>query len=686
MVVNMDFKNLKWTEIDSEIKNEIVEIMEFYKKNRSAIKSTILKIIEEIKNIAQNYDPFTLLTYIMSYITSGAPTDHYGEVGQKLLCHLEYALSLITALEGEKSNIQPPPNVISDFIKKIIQIFNLLVFYYQTEEKKDKYREVRVNSITTFITTRGDSYPSHHIALIKGLFSPHENFLKRHFSFNIDNYFQYIKEIENQLNKSLKDFNLTFENHKSDLKDESIIKKLADDYRQIYVIHPNVDLPEEFLNLFSISLGDNSVFNEWKIPLWPLNDSEIYNKPLIRLRGKYYAFGISILNSNIKNILENLIQRKDAHYFSRSYEKARGKWLELIGSKCFKKIFPDTEVYGRLYYPLSEDPNDKTDTDGLILFDNNILIIEAKATKYKIPARRGSLKSIKEFVNNTIDKAYVQAKRTKEYIQKNNIARFEDETGKEILVETGKYENFFLINVTLEKLNFISSRLHDVKDLGFIEGNLWPWSVYINDLRVISKIIESPSIFLSYLINRLEENNRNKLLTSDELDYFMYFLEAQMGIYDSKLNGLKLGVIDQMTMKLDAYYYYGSKKPIFKIPKRIKEIIKILEIQRNSGFSKVTLFLLNLPQSQMTEFARRIKSHARRSRQQKKDKLSFYGTEKNNTIMLLIIRMHSASQEWDIGKNKLREAMKEKNKEEGIFFMCYKKDDKISWNFEFLTH
>ena len=145
-------------------------------------------------------------------------------------------------------------------------------------------------------------------------------------------------------------------------------------------------------------------------------------------------------------ILEKWIIDKDKHYYSKSFIKKRGKILEIYALELFKKMLPRSEIYHDLFYEIVENGKTKRpQTDGLVIYDNILFIIEAKSNLLPISARRGSIKSIDDSISEIIDNAYHQAKRTKKFIIESENPKFEYENGNEAitLYNTDKFENIF---------------------------------------------------------------------------------------------------------------------------------------------------------------------------------------------------------------------------------------------------
>jgi len=76
-------------------------------------------------------------------------------------------------------------------------------------------------------------------------------------------------------------------------------------------------------------------------------------------------------------LFEGLIREKDTVYFETAFQKARGKYLVSTALNHFAALLPTAKVYPSLYYEAVIDGKKaRCETDGLILFDKNLFIIE----------------------------------------------------------------------------------------------------------------------------------------------------------------------------------------------------------------------------------------------------------------------------------------------------------------------
>ncbi|MBV1766698.1 MAG: hypothetical protein KUA29_00040, partial [Methanobacterium sp.] len=522
-----------------DYKKHIQEI----KDKRPEIKKNIKKNINEIIPLIKEYDPFELLTCISLKNLILDPETYKESTHHGKESYVEYALSLILSIP--KKEVCKPTNekIIKKFnglISEVVDDVNWYFFTEASEGKEDLIKEeIRFMSIAKFIFVRGDSYDEHHLDLLKDLFKIHDSFLEKHFDLTIDDIISGVRNIKSQINDNLtkeldfmvkineshslfKDFTennnldgLSVEEVKIKFNELPEVKEKNKQLNEInnerqrvpFIIRYKDRRMETILKLLSSNFGDNSSFLSFiKAPGWPTNDSIINKKPIIEHEGLYYCFNPNILFRNMREILESWIREKDKTYFEINYQKSRSLFLENKALDYFRSIFPDAEVYNKLFYHVVENgENKRPETDGIIIYDNNIFILEAKSGSFSLSARRGGLKAIERDVAKLIDDAYCQALRTKKYIDENNEPRFEYENGSDALIIKNKrmFKNIFLINITLENLDYFSTRLGSLNAFNLIQGKEWPWSVFINDLRIISELIEFPSEFILYLKNRV---------------------------------------------------------------------------------------------------------------------------------------------------------------------------------------
>lgn len=586
--------------------------------SENTFKEEINQLIKEAIEYSLKLDPFHALATI-SLKNGFIDLEEYSEStfeGREWF--VEYALSLFLSNELIDENRTNSEQDEVSFMKLIERIFSLIRIYYATEDRNKDHNEtdiiLRYNSITDNLFIRGDSYIEHHFELIEEIYAAHDSFFKKHFNVVSRDFIGVVRNIIEQINDNYKKFVMLlgkFNEAKDDCLDD-----VFGDFENPFLVNPSNEIERTIYKLLSSSFGDNKAFLELEhSPGWPINESIVYKRPLIFYKDCFFCFSPQILIRNIGNILEGLIQETDDGYYQSKYQSARGKYLENKSLEYFSKLLPDAQIYNELYYTINDGGEVKRcETDCLIVYDDNIFIIEAKAGKFPSSARRGSVKKIKKGSEKLISNAYDQALRAKNYIVNYDNPTFYNKN-KSIAIsfnERDNIRNIFLINVTLQNISNLSTKLHSLKDIGLLEGSEWPWSVFVNDLRVISELIDSPSIFILYLQRRIKANNFPAFSTHDELDYLMYFFKHGLYLNDKVVKGSSTIIPIGYTEELDRYYnfIYGKvssgDKPHYNISKEYLEFIKSIESTAKAHRTKITTTLLGFDSKTQRDFIKAL--------------------------------------------------------------------------------
>lgn len=630
--------------------DDLKKIRDKIKENRPNMKKGIGEDISKLIETIKQYDPVQLIHNLAFENTIIDPETYKESTSKVHEGRIELALSLVSAIK-DIGNKEPDGETIKNFGLTIEKIRKNVIDYFLTEDNDkigEEEREIREWSIMRLLGIRGNSFSEHHIDLVRELFSPCDNFLNKKYGFSSEDVINCYLDIEKQINNSFQKIVDNVKKIKETQKVFSIfakknIKKFssAEDlfaafretkeskqltneignnpFQNLFEVNPQNEKQKIIYPLLSFNYGDNydPFLTYEKAPGWPTNDSIVYTKPILSCDNKYYCFGPSIFFRNLIGIVESLILKKDKNFFKNKYQdEARKEYLENKTLSYFKALFPDSKIYKNLFYrPNPEDSTQIAETDGIVIFDNNIFIIEVKSGKLSTSARRGSLERIRSDAEDLLDNAYNQAIRTKNYIKNNANPIFEDGKGNKILEikDNTIFKNIYLITSTLDPLDHLSTRLNSLKAIGLINGAEWPWSVFIDDLRVISEIVEFPSEFISFLQHRIRANDFPQFLSIDELDFFMFYLKEGLYFENGNLKNIDRFSPNGYTEDLDRYYDFiagrvsSGDKPKIEISDDFINLIKKIEASKKLGFSQLTTNLLGIDNQSQEEILKAIK-------------------------------------------------------------------------------
>jgi hypothetical protein len=198
--------------------------------------------------------------------------------------------------------------------------------------------------------------------------------------------------------------------------------------------------------------------------------------------------------------------------------------------------------------------------------------------------------------------------RTLRYLKSAPSVTFENEDGSlAVSLEAKNLRRVFLVNITLADLGHVSARLNSARAMGLLEGREWPWSVFINDLRIISEIIESPAEFILFLERRLGVNNHPAIATFDEVDYLGMFLRDGLYFEAEDLKGLHRFSPVGYTVDIERYYDHRAgrvstgEKPRLNVSNWYRTLTQNIEKSRVGGATHAAVTLLALDGSRQKE-------------------------------------------------------------------------------------
>lgn len=627
--INKDIGNQEIIEYALSKQKEYFDVI---KENLPILKNNITDRIDKLIKKVQQCNAIQLLDYFATIYGFTDEDNLIENIDSDKNFKLDYLHSLILAV-GNIKDVDCNENIFNEIDKIIEEIKNLSIIYLMlTSDYHGLPNQTKFLQTIHNLIVRGDSYKIHKVNMCRELFVKFDDLLIKTYKINSKQLIDGLVNIEDiilvNIEKQKVYFNEIILSHKKFIEQldsldsekeqfkfiqnyhkskeaKSIRKKFQEIYSEIKVsfgetifkLNSSI-LPKDILEYLSINIGDNKQFRNGKIEFFPTNESLIYNKPLIKIENQYYCFNYPLIVYNLHTILEDIILNIiPPKRHQKNYYKKKGEYLEDKVLSIFKEIMPDCSIYQNLKY------NEDDEVDGIVIFDNNIFIIEAKSGKFSKGAKKGNIEKIKTDTKKLIEEAYIQAVRAKQYILSNKEVEFRDKSKKTVLrLKKENINNIYLINITLEPFNHISANLSSLKEFGFVEDDEWIWSVYLNDLKIISEILDSPSEFLLYVTRRIRFNDYTQIKMAEELDIFGYFLSEGLYFDDIKFpeNGFKLTIDSSFSKDIDMYFYSKEigkeyKKPtlFYRCKDNIKFLVKKIEKIGKKNFTKLTTMLLN---------------------------------------------------------------------------------------------
>lgn len=365
-------------------------------------------------------------------------------------------------------------------------------------------------------------------------------------------------------------------------------------------------IPEKLLSSLSFSQGeDNEFFSEGEYRGWPLRIWPIFKKPFIKLNGRYYCFDLNSLFDNFYRVMQRVIFFHKPSYKSEWNEKQK-IISEELPFKYLNKLLPESINYRSVYYRSGVGKKGKMEwceTDGLIIYDDHLFVIEVKAGSFTYTSPTDDLPAYVKSIKGLVLSPSVQAQRFINYLSSNESVPIFDEGHNEIaIISKSDFRKITILPITLDSFTEIAAQIQHFKSIGVEFDETPVWSLSIDDLRVYSEVFNNPLIFLHFVEQRMRSFQSEVIKTDDELDHLgMYLKHNNYVSHANKLKDSPKTRVNFIGYRLDVDNYFSEKMEdksltsplIQKMPARLMEIIDTIYIQKKVGGTRISSFLLD---------------------------------------------------------------------------------------------
>lgn len=463
---------------------------------------------------------------------------------------------LLTTEQREDGSLNPGEyQQIKRSIEKITHLYTDM--FYPTIDELNKglkenwirTREVSMPVFLNYFNTTPLWYQEQIVDRINSWFMPFEDYilgqtgLPINVSIKIHEYLQlYLQEQFNRIKELHSEAKTQFEHYYDSLKDyQNITMEKAQELAQK---HPAKHAIEVFLHelngVYHIPIKSiNELFSKKEIDnfleCYSMNRSQrafryytesnpVEEKPIWRASKDtiFCPFLEQILNGIFNfhcRLLENSEHRE-------SFYRHRDKVAEDKALNIFKELFQDEADY---YVSIYENDKSEREHDLLVVFKQNVLICEVKASKIKEPFRdpeKAFIRIQRDFKSdNGLQKAFEQGLSLKQLIVNNVTTPLYSKKG-DLLTEinTESIKKIYLIAVTVEQMGLLGCNLSMLLDKP--EDEPFPWAVNLYDFENIVTCINHLSLKPEKFLNYLDERERlhEKLISWDELEICGFFL------------------------------------------------------------------------------------------------------------------------------------------------------------------
>lgn len=691
-------------QLQNEFKNKIVEIINYLKK----------------------FSAYEVLAYFYSnYKFSYGEKDNKDDrwLQSKKIMYLQMLFSCIEE-NGIKEELQK--NTLEKIEKYIEELEKITLRYRLVSDKEKELTSEEKDYIIhsdSFKDWSGKRYDIFEIQHHKDMLGCLEEEFKLTYNFSL-------KDLYCGINKLKNNFYFEFENSINNLKTLIKTEKIEINEDNSLNIHSKLShkkrsqIDKHLDNVYSLKLADIQENTKWttifldkfvidpsvykkfvediSIENWNKLMNNIKYKPLAKIDNKYYI----LLEQKFYDNFDKIAIKGICEKFNSKEQEIRAKFtsnIEKVVERYFNNILGDKQSYQKNFYVYN---NKILENDILIIYDNNIFIIEVKAGNFTHELASEDFESHKESLKNLIVKANEQQDSLEKCLLEHKKICIYDSNNKKTRNKKAEIKinddtKIFKIIITAESFNDIEARIDKVKILTLSENTL---VFCLDDLRVYSEYFEKhPCYFIQYLLQRRKAIGNKNIDLVDELyhlgmwieyNFYNEYTNEQID-YFKRENDIKeeLGIVsicgEDWMEELDAYYnslWFKKKivtKPYRNIPSEIKKVIEFCE--KNNAIENhtyLTTFLLNLnPDTlQLTEkIVIESKEFYKKNNRPKYGYMSLTKTDENGIdgICISSICSEDDANEELLLKNVYANMYLDKDKKTISVFLYYNKNDEI---------
>jgi len=529
---------------------------------------------------------------------------------------LETRLELVAGLLATQPVAVTPDRPTTETVQAILDeidhalLVNTLFNLTMRPQGDDKLNSLRFSSAMRWMSIRGSSFAGQGQDLARELYGSQDAWLIKNLGFTIDHVIrvgQAVTELHTQRRDALGEAGADAANaemtgwaamseterreamgravmaviatHENGLRDAVTVtaELICGHDKSLDVSHVQAMLGELSITVGSLDAASYSgLFDEN-----PLRD-----RPFLEYQGQYMLALPGALSRDVDTLLESRVLAG-----SRGFSKQRAKTLDRLAVGYLTRLLPGAENHSNLYY-------EGTELDGLVLFERTALVVEGKGSGISVQGQRGDTTRLVRDIQDAVEDAWRQGSRAREYLLRAGDVVFTDERGTQVLrIPSGQVRDVIIVNPTLHELAGVAQQLPRLRALGLFAAGEYPWSVFINDLRVIAETCENAAIFLHYLVwrNRLPLGDR--ITVTDEIDLWGSYLFCE------RFTGLQGGgrmIIGNASTDFDAYYDglagRGPKRepPRKFLPDSVRALVRRLADTRPPGWQEATAVCLDL--------------------------------------------------------------------------------------------
>lgn len=322
---------------------------------------------------------------------------------------------------------------------------------------------------------------------------------------------------------------------------------------------------------------------------------------------------------------------------SERYSRWRGAWLEQQSMEMLSAALRPDESHRGI--EIFDGPRKIGEIDGLLRFGDVAVVVEAKSATMRPGARRGGIALIRH-LKGTLSKAATQGTTALQVLHGELVGDLRQKNGSPVRLGA-EVREVHPVLVTLDDLSAVGPVAWELAGSEVLpEGVTIPWIVTRHELDLVCRMIESPIQFTHFLRRRSRLNQIGGRIASDELDWWMLYLDNRLYFEEDQSDG-RVRYLSQ-TDALDAWYLFEegererpAEKPTQRLDEGTRAFLTALDDERPGGWVAAGCLALDASGESATRMWRELRRAQRRASRRGRVQRGTHGYDRGIEPMLI---------------------------------------------------
>jgi hypothetical protein len=491
-----------------------------------ALMEDFLAASETLKTFLAGFEPLDVIASIslrQMFIVWGT---YYEPAEERSEIVVEIVVGLYASLGPDvHGTVRPTAHDLNEVEEQVQNIRNLVFLYNFAGQMAGEMSGIEGTSAAYWMNVRGAGHRAHAYQIAEHIYTATQRFFEPIFGFTITQYLHLVDAIE-----TLVQDRVTAYAHRPDVgQSGGKVEELRDllELSSEDLVEPS-GLPREVVRLILERLSLSLPADVPARYSGPFDECPLARRPFVKSGDERYLLPIfGIAGRDFISVFDPELMREGREPYSLARALASDDYaIELLA-----RVLPGCETASHLFYDVIDGTTvERCEVDGVVEFEDYLIIVEGKASSISVAAQRGDVRKAASQVAEVIGRAWEQADRLKRLVIENDATDLVNGDG-DVARTLGRFlpDRVLLINPTLYCLGLLSLVVPTLQQVYEFDVGSELWSLCLSDLQVVVEILDDPALFLHYFQWRIRLPIGETMFVVDESDLLAGYLHGLVG-------------------------------------------------------------------------------------------------------------------------------------------------------------